>query len=67
MCVTNSSCFCSLSGSSGFLDVVHVHAIGEGTLERTSGHEILSRQPVSILSHIQGEVNVIHKLIGLPL
>ena len=36
-----------------------VHA---GASEWSCGHELLCRQPVSIISHIQGEVNVIHKL-----
>ena len=49
-------------------NVVHVRAIGGGTSEQSCGHE-LCRQPVaiSIPSHIQGEVNVIHKLDCMPL
>ena len=37
-------------------------AIGGGTSEQSCRHEFLCRQPVSILSDIQVEVNVIHKL-----
>ena len=51
----------------GANNVVHVHAIGGGASERSCGHELLCRQPVSIPSHIQGEVNVIHKLDCMPL
>ena len=53
--------------SQGANNVVHVRAIGGGTSERSCGHELLCRQPVSIPSHIQGDVNVIHKLDCMPL
>ena len=51
----------------GANNVVHVRAIGGGASKRSCGHELLCRQPVSIPSHIQGEVNVIHKLDYMPL
>ena len=43
----------------------HVH--GGGTSERSCGYELLCRQPVSILSHIQGDVNVIHKFDAITI
>ena len=44
-----------------------VHAIGVGASEQSCGQELLCRQSASIPSHIQGEVNVIHKLDCMPL
>ena len=38
------------------------HAIGGCVSEQNCGHGFLCRDKVSILRHIQGEVNVIHKL-----
>ena len=55
--------------SQGANNVVHVRAIRGGTSERSCAwHELLCRQPVSIPSHIQGDVNVnvIHKLDCMP-
>ena len=63
----NAKCMYLGLPSQGANNVVHVRAIGGGTSERSCGHELLCRQPVSIPSHIQGDVNVIHKLDCMPL
>ena len=63
----NTKCMYLGLPSQGANNVVHVRAIGGGTSERSCGHELLCRLPVSIPSHIQGDVNVIHKLdYGAP-
>ena len=60
----NAKCMHLGLPSQGANNVVHVRAIGGDTSERNCGHELLCRQPVS---HIQGDVNVIHKLDCMPL